>query len=432
MSFRVERDDLELELLALVDDVARMGHALMGQLADMDQPFEPVAYPNKGPEVDEFCDGSIDHVADVEVGDRRMPRVGLEPTDGQADPTTLQVDVDDLGLDLLADAITGFGVVDLVPRQLALVNQAVDPAEIDEHPKRRDRANSAVDLLPNLEAAEEFVALFAALLVQRDLLGQDQPVRLAVDLEDLEPELAADERHQLLGDLLGGIARLVVLGSAGEVHNLADRHEAADPAIDDQAALVVVDDRGVDDDPRLELLLHGAPLALEASPAQRQDHMALGRLWLQHIDKDRVANVERRLAFAVTTKQLAIADDALALRPDIDEDLVLVDPHHLALDNVAVLEALDVRVLLGEELLHRRGLRTQLADWKQLRLVVARSRRVGGLVCGQRRVPDSVRGPIGHAIAQIHRDRVRRRLRGLRGLRDLRGLRGVAGCGCLD
>jgi hypothetical protein len=42
-------------------------------------------------------------------------------------------------------------------------------------------------------------------------------------------------------------AWLVVLGSAREVDDLADRHEAADPAVDDQATLVVVDDRRFDD-----------------------------------------------------------------------------------------------------------------------------------------------------------------------------------------
>src|SRR5262249_43449123 len=154
----------------------------------------------------------------------------------------LVVDVDDLGLDLVADLVAGLGVVDLVPRELALVDEAVDAAEVDEDAERRDRADVAGDLLADLQAAEQLVALLAALLVERDLLRQDQAVRLPVDLEDLEAELAADVRLQLLGDLLRGVARLLVLRPPREVHDLADRHEAADPAVDDQAALVVVDD----------------------------------------------------------------------------------------------------------------------------------------------------------------------------------------------
>ena len=300
-----------------------------------------------------------------------MPRIGLEATDRQADPAALVVDVDDLGLDLFADAIAGLGVVDLVPRELALVDQAVDATEVDEDAERRDRADGAGDLLTDLEAAEQLVPLLAALLVQRDLLGQDQAVRLAVDLEDLEPQLPADERLELLGDLLGGVARLVVLRPAREVDDLADRHEAADPAVDDETALVVIDDGRLDDDARLELLLHRAPLALEAGAAEREDDVALGRFRLQHVHEDRVADVEGRLALAVAPEQLAIADDALALGADVDEDLVLVDANDLTLDDVTVLEALDVRVLLGEELGHRRRLGAELARRARALLVVA-------------------------------------------------------------
>src|SRR5207245_11775308 len=129
--------------------------------------------------------------------------------------------------------------------------------------ERRDAAHGASDLLADLEAAEQLVALLAALLVERDFLGQDEPVGFPVDLEDLQPQLPADERLELLGDLLGRVPRLVVLGPAGEVDDLADRHEAANTAIDDEPALVVVDHRRLDDDARLERLLHGPPPAPE-------------------------------------------------------------------------------------------------------------------------------------------------------------------------
>src|SRR4029079_13628243 len=124
--------------------------------------------------------------------------------------------------------------------------------------ERRDRADGAADLLADLQAAEQLVPLLAALLVERNLLREDQAVGLPVDLEDLQAKLPADERLELLGDLLGRVTRLVVLGPAREVDNLADRHEAADAAVDDEAALVVVDDRGLDDQASLELLLHRA------------------------------------------------------------------------------------------------------------------------------------------------------------------------------
>ena len=56
-----------------------------------------------------------DDVPDVEVGNRRVPRIRLEAADRKADPAPLVVDVDDLGLDLVTDLVAGFRVVDLVP-----------------------------------------------------------------------------------------------------------------------------------------------------------------------------------------------------------------------------------------------------------------------------------------------------------------------------
>ena len=92
------------------------------------------------------------------------------------------------------------------------------------------------------------------------------------------------------------------------------------------------------------------------------------------------------LALGVATVQLAVADDAFGLGADVDEDLVLVDPDDGALDDVTVLEALDVRVLLGEELLHRRRLGAEVARRARARAprLVAGGGRIGGVVVAQR------------------------------------------------
>src|SRR5262245_47775976 len=116
MALLVERDDLELERLALVYDVTRVGYARVGQLADMDQALEPVADADEGAKVDDLRDRAVDEVADLQVSHRGVPRVRLEATDRQADATALVVDVDDLGLNLFTHAIAGLRVVDLVPR----------------------------------------------------------------------------------------------------------------------------------------------------------------------------------------------------------------------------------------------------------------------------------------------------------------------------
>ena len=80
----------------------------------------------------------------------------------------------------------------------------------------------------------------------------------------------------------------------------------------------------LDDDARLELLLHRAPLALETSTAPRQGDVAFGDSgWRTYAG--RCPRSQLRLALAMTTEQLAVADDALALGADVDEDPVLVD-----------------------------------------------------------------------------------------------------------
>ena len=116
MPLGVERDDLQLQRLAFMYDVARVGDPLMRQLADMDEALEAVANTHERAEVHELRDRPVDDFADVEIGHRRVPRVRLKAADRQADPAALMVDVDDFGLDLFADLITGLRVVDLVPR----------------------------------------------------------------------------------------------------------------------------------------------------------------------------------------------------------------------------------------------------------------------------------------------------------------------------
>ena len=141
----------------------------------------------------------------------------------------------------------------------------------------------------------------------------------------------------------------------------------------------MVDDRRLDDRARLELLLHRAPLALEAGAAEREDDVALLALRLEHVDEDGVADGQLRLRLGVAAVELAVADHALALGADVDEDLVLVDPDDGAFDDVAVLEALDVRVLLRQQFRHRGGLgRDSAASAADCAVVGALSAVAGG------------------------------------------------------
>ena len=74
----------------------------------------------------------------------------------------------------------------------------------------------------------------------------------------------------------------------------------------------------------------------------------------------------------MATVQLAVGDDAFALGADVDQDLVLVDTDYAAFDHVAVLEALDVGVLLGEQLLHRGGFGAKAPHRRRLLFLTSR------------------------------------------------------------
>ena len=53
-ALRIDADDPEQEWLTLVDHLLRMGDALVGQLGDVDQTFDPILDPGKGAEIGEL------------------------------------------------------------------------------------------------------------------------------------------------------------------------------------------------------------------------------------------------------------------------------------------------------------------------------------------------------------------------------------------
>src|ERR1035437_2236119 len=90
--------------------------------------------------------------------------------------------------------------------------------------------------------------------------------------------------------------------------------------------------------------------------------------------------------------ELAVRDDTFAFGADVDQDLVTVDPDDCPLDDIAVLEAADVGVLLGEELLHRGGL-SSLDDGRGgLFLRLLGGGRIGDLRFGDRDWSGGFRG----------------------------------------
>ena len=76
-------------------------------------------------------------------------------------------------------------MVDVRPRQLGDVDQAVDPVEVDERAEVDDVRDRALDDLAGLQPVEDPLAVLLALLLEHRAAGQHDVVARAVELDDL-------------------------------------------------------------------------------------------------------------------------------------------------------------------------------------------------------------------------------------------------------
>ena len=147
-------------------------------------------------------------------------------------------------------------MVDMLPRQLADVDESVHATEIDEGTERHDARDGAFADFANLEVVEELVARFLLVLFQVGATGQDHVVAVLVEFDDLgsAPGLAD------------------VRGEVTDTTELDERcgQEATQADVDDQAALDDFDDRAGHDFVGFLLGLDVAPRPLVLRPLLRE------------------------------------------------------------------------------------------------------------------------------------------------------------------
>jgi hypothetical protein len=272
------------------------------------------------------------------VGARELlPRVFLRGLQRQRDALAVHVHVQNLDRDLLADLDNLAWVVDVLPGQLRHVHQAVHAAEVHERAEVDDRRDLALADLALAQGVEEGVAHLGLSLLQPGPAGEHHVVAVLVELDDLGFDLSADVRLQV----------------ADAAHlDQGRRQEAAQPDVEDQAALDDLDD-GAGDDAVLFLdPLDGAPRALVLGPLLGQDQAAFLVLLLKDKGLDLLTGLDDFVRVdVVLDRQFPGRNDALGLVADIEQDLVSIDLHDCAFDNVAVVEVLDGLVDRCEECL---------------------------------------------------------------------------------
>src|SRR5258708_18520538 len=188
---------------AHLEDVLGALDVVPGQLADVQQPLDAVGDLEEGAVLLGLGDDALDRLALGEAVLDGVPGVGAHLAQGEADPAQLGIELDDLDRDLVADGEHVTDVVDAIPAELADVDEAVGAAQVDEGAVGGEAAHLAADQVAHLELLEELLALARPVLVLRRPLGDDQPVALAVDLQDLDRDLGPDQLHEVAAVLAG-------------------------------------------------------------------------------------------------------------------------------------------------------------------------------------------------------------------------------------
>src|SRR3954452_24804400 len=181
----VDLEDLDLHVVARLDDLARVLDVVLGELGDVHEALDALEDLDEGAERDDLGDLPLELVADVVGVDHALPRVLLGLLEAQGDALAVAVDVEHLDLHRVADREDLRRVVDVRPRQLGDVDQAVDAVEVDEGAEVDDVRDLALDDEPWLQALEYRLALLLALLLEDRAAAQYDVVARAVELDDL-------------------------------------------------------------------------------------------------------------------------------------------------------------------------------------------------------------------------------------------------------
>src|SRR6202165_1674009 len=310
-----------LQLLSDLDDILGVFDVLPGQLRNVQQALDTVADLEEGAVLLDLCDLALDDGAGREALLDVIPGVLSQLAKAEGDPRCLRIQLDDLDLHVLPNLEHVADVGDTVPGKLGDVDEAVRGAQVDECAVGRQSGHLALDLIADLQLFEELAALARAILVEGRLLADDQPVALAVDLEDLHADPLADQ--------------LLEIRAVG-ARNLGGRQEAAQSQdVDDQAALVLLADLGVHHLAGGLLVLRLYPDRFGTGTAQRQDDVAIFVFGLQDEDLDVVPGVQVRCP-RLAGPQLTAGDNTFGFRADVDENLVGIDPDDDTIDDVPV------------------------------------------------------------------------------------------------
>ncbi len=268
-----------------------------------------------------------------------LPRVLLGRLERERHALAIQVDLEDLDGDFLSDLDDLGGVLDVLPRQLGDVHEAVHSAQVDERTEVDDRRDGALADLTLVQVVQERRARLGLRLLEQGAARQDHVVAVLVELEDLGLDLLAEVRREV--------------ADAAQLDQRRGQ-EAAQADVDDESTLDDLDHGAGDDTVGLLDLLDVTPGALVLRTLLGQDEAAFLVLLLENEGFDLVADLDDVVGVHIVLDgELARGDDTLGLVADVEEHLVAVDLHDGSFDEVAVVEELQGQFDRGQKVLSR-------------------------------------------------------------------------------
>ena len=177
-------------------DLVRRLDVALGHLGDVDEALDAVAELDERAERNELGDLALDDRADREVLDEHLPRILGGLLEAERDALAVEVDVEHLDLDRIADLDDLGRVVDVAPGELGDVHEAVDAAEVDERTEVDDGGDVTRQDHALLQLAEDLGALGLAALFEDDATREDDVVAVAVHLDDTWPRGACRCRRR--------------------------------------------------------------------------------------------------------------------------------------------------------------------------------------------------------------------------------------------
>src|SRR5699024_4759897 len=151
-------DDLDHDLFTDVDNLVWDLNVALSQLGDVNQAFDALFDANERTEWNELGDLAWHDLAHSVGACEDAPWIFLSCLQGEGYALAVEINVEDLNGDFVANGDNLGWVVNVLPRKLGNVNQSVDTAEIDECAEVDDGRDDALADLTLLKLVQELGA----------------------------------------------------------------------------------------------------------------------------------------------------------------------------------------------------------------------------------------------------------------------------------